>query len=99
MAWFIVRATIEMEIESPNETEARYHAETILDKRVVGQEFGHRHNDQGYVTDNYEIVSIESNPPECPDCGGDHERGDMECMSPQDIPDDSGLIDPMETER
>ena len=105
MPWYRVYAEIEMEVEAKDEDSAVFHAETICQKRVVGQEFGHNRNDQGKVT-GYTITNIQDDenyqpgPSDCPDCGAVGENRDhVGCGNPQDIPDDSGLDDPMERER
>lgn len=59
MAWYRVKAEIEIEVEALTEDQAKLHAETIISKRVVGQEFGHEKNDRGSVTDNWSIVGME----------------------------------------
>jgi hypothetical protein len=50
MPWFRVYAEIEIEVEARDEESAKFHAETICIKKLVGQEFGHHHNDRGRVS-------------------------------------------------
>jgi hypothetical protein len=50
MPWFKMQSTITMDIEAFDEEDAKWKAETILEKRVLGQSFGHHENDQGEVT-------------------------------------------------
>jgi hypothetical protein len=103
MPWFDVDFGGRMQIEAKDAEAALRKGETILSKRVVGQSFGSRKNDRGEVVEATVDVVNDVEPPDtdcCPDCGDPGEmRGHMECRSPQDIPDDSGLVDPMETER
>jgi len=89
MPWFKATAEIEMEIESRDEESARFHAETILYKRVLGQSFGNRKNDRGEVKaarkievfsdpdpdDEFEETDqqFRSGPNDCPDCGATNE--------------------------
>jgi len=58
MAWYIVQCTIEMEIEARDEQGAIDKADTIMEKRVVGQSFGNSRNDRGQVTRNYSIDTV-----------------------------------------
>ena len=110
MPWFRAQAVIEMEIEARDEEGAKSKAECILNKRVLGQSFGHYKNDQGEVKSwcGLEVESDEeetdqqfrSGPNDCPDCGATNElRGHMGCLSPSDDPNIEGLEDPMEFER
>ena len=98
MPWYRVKASIWMEIQSPDEQQAREHAETICHKRVVGQGFGSRYNDRGEVKE-FEIDEVENND-RCPDCGEEGEdRGHMGCQYPSNDPNIEGLEDPMMYER
>jgi len=97
MAKFQVYAEIEMEIEALNEKRARSKAETICEKRVVGQSFGRTYNDRGEVT-GYTVTNVQYLN-RCADCGEESARtGHIGCSNPQDH-SDAGIDDPMETER
>lgn len=64
MAWFKVFATIEMEIEARNEDDAISKAQTIIEKRVIGQSFGSSRNDRGEVTQEYTIDEVKNDDEE-----------------------------------
>jgi hypothetical protein len=112
MPCFKARAEIEMDIEARDEEGAKLKAETILLKRVLGQSFGHRRNDNGEVVA-YRKLEVEPDPdyPEerdlhtpgpsdCPDCGEIGElRGHYGCQYPSNDPNIEGLEDPMQFER
>lgn len=81
MPWYRVPVTIVLEIEAENEEACRDKANTILSKRVEGQQFGWEKNDRGSVlageseiTDNWEVLhETEYTAPECDICGGQFE--------------------------
>lgn len=103
MPWFDVDFSGRMEIEAKDADSALLKAETILNKRVIGQSFGHYKNDRGEVKEATVDTVSDAEPPDddcCPDCGEPGEvRGHMECRFPTDDPNTEGLEDPMETER
>lgn len=103
MPWFDVDFSGRMQIEAQDADAALSKGETILSKRVIGCSFGFNKNDRGEVVEATIDTVSTAEPPEddcCPDCGMPGEmRGHMECQYPQDIPDDSGLEDPMMIER
>ncbi len=81
MPWYRIPATIILEIEAENDDAARDKANTILSKRVEGQQFGWEKNDQGSVlhgmselSDDWEKEEDEEyTAPECDICGGQFE--------------------------
>ena len=97
MATFVAEVTIRVEVEAPDEDEARFKIENLLRKRVTECTFGSRPNDRAAVRRDFEVGDL---TPSCPDCGEEGaDRGHMGCGNPQDIPDDSVLDDPMTRER
>lgn len=53
--WYRIPVTIYLDVEAEDDASALSKAETIIEKRVVGQSFGYEKNDQGSVSGDYTI--------------------------------------------
>ena len=61
--WYKARVEIEVEVEATDPDSATQKIETLIRKRVHGQEFGHARNDRASVTpDVLDIIEITDDP-------------------------------------